>query len=165
MTDVNNVLNFNTDTEDIARCREALMKMYNASGIEEDLQSDMEVARVNSVAKKESKGKRDTNSPTSVTEGVMITGAPPSSSLQSQDDDEDDELDSEVAGINAGYMNRNNSRPPSRSASRCSNGRVSANSWVGVTSDSGGLSSSSGDVKVSTFLARCASRLASSARS
>lgn len=147
VANLNNVLKIETDTEEVNSCREALMKMYNASGIEEDLQSDIEVATVNAAATNGKNGKRDMSSPTSVADnGIGIVGAGSSSAARKkEEEEEEDELDSEVAGINAGYMNGN--RPPSRSASRRSNGRVSANSWVGVTSEAA-LSSSAGEVKI-----------------
>jgi len=148
VANLNNVLKIKTDTEEVNSCREALMKMYNASGIEEDLQSDIEVATVNAAATNGKNGKRDMSSPTSVADSIVGAGsssATRNATRKKNEEEEEDELDSEVAGINAGYMNGN--RPPSRSASRCSNGRVSANSWVGVTSEAA-LSSSSGEVKI-----------------
>lgn len=53
---VNEVLHFPTESAEIQKCRDALMRMYDASGIEEDLKNDSEVAAVNAETEKVRRG-------------------------------------------------------------------------------------------------------------
>ncbi|GMH67560.1 hypothetical protein TrST_g12343 [Triparma strigata] len=148
---VQDVLGFPTESDDIRNCRDSLMRMYDASGIEDDLKNDSEVASVNAEAERiKAEGKRVV-SPTSITDNAVAppkaNGDPHNNGDANNDEESSDEMeDDEVSKINANYMRGNaggnSSRPVSRS------GRTSAMSCGRLSSMSESGSANTGDVKI-----------------
>ncbi|GMI17994.1 hypothetical protein TrLO_g9055 [Triparma laevis f. longispina] len=153
---VNEVLHFPTESAEIQKCRDALMRMYDASGIEEDLKNDSEVAAVNAETEKVKTEEKRVVSPTSVTDSINPTQTPTPPTNTNDDESCDEMEDDEVSKINANYMKGNaggsNSRPVSRSGrtSAMSCGRLSAMSDGGGPTSSMSMNSTpnTGDVKI-----------------
>lgn len=100
-------LKFDFESASLSKCRTALMKMYSASNIEEDMKNDAEVEMANN---KLGSPKPNQNlrvvSPTAVEEVKTVEKAvaKAANAKKNADEDEDEDLDEELAGINKGII-------------------------------------------------------------